>query len=110
MRLVTRTSTEQLGMSIQKIFKYIRELPRYLVPTYFEKVFRKLYNECLEHAYNLMKVSNRREFVQLLALSSIQFVGVANGGALPAGGNDYDYLENGRPFIGYSLCAGKFPS
>ena len=95
-------------MNIQKTFQHIRRLPRYLIPTYFEKVFRKLYTQLCEYALTKMGANDKRELHKLLALTSLQFVGVARGGALPAGGDDYTYMEDGRPFIEYSLCAGKY--
>jgi len=90
------------------VFQNVGELPRYLIPTYFEQVFKRVYAICIENAWEKMNVGKKSEFVKLLALTSLQFVGNAEGGALPAGGSYNDFIEDKKPFISYSLSAGYF--
>lgn len=110
-RLISQESTKELGIYVQKLFKSVGSFPRYLVPTYFEQVFRNLYNTCVNQVWKLTDVTTRGKFVKLLSLTSVQFVGIAEGGALPAGGEEYTFTETiydvPHPFIAYSLCAGK---
>jgi glycogen debranching enzyme len=106
-RIIVKESTRELGLYVQKLFQNIGELPRYLVPTYFDQAFKRLYALCIEHALNLMGAQNKSEFSKRLALTSLQFVGIAEGGALPAGGSYHNCIEDGKPFIAYSLSAGN---
>ena len=106
-RLSSKETTKELGLHVQKLFQNIGELPRYLVPTYFDKSFKKLYTLCIKHAWESMHFTNKGEFAKLLGLTSLQFVGIADGGALPAGGTYHDLIEDGKQFVSYSLSAGK---
>ena len=53
-----------------------------------------------------MQVQDKGEFSKLLAITSLQFVGIVEGGALPAGGDFHTHLQDGKQFVSYSLSAG----
>lgn len=103
-----RQETTALGSYAQKIFQNVGELPAYLNPTYFEQCFKRIYTRCVERALRLLGAERKGELGKLLSLSSLQFVGIAEGGALPAGGDEFSFEENGKKFISYSLSAGEF--
>jgi len=92
---------------MQKLFQNVANLPNYLMPTYFEQCFKRIYTACIDHALKLTGAKERGELWKLLALSSLQFVGIVDGGALPAGGDEVSFEKDGKRFISYSISAGQ---
>jgi hypothetical protein len=107
-RFFAREETKALGVYMQSLFQSVGELPSYLVPTYFDQCFKRIYSLCMEHAHKLLGTEEKGDLQKMLALSSLQFVGIAEGGALPAGGFEFSFDENGKRFISYSIAAGEF--
>lgn len=79
------TPLYQFGDFLEQYFQPIRNLPSYLVPSYFELSIRKVYNALLDRTWSLMPadVKHGSAFCKSLALASIQFAGIVKSSPLP---------------------------
>uniref|UniRef100_A0A7N6FAR9 Glycogen debranching enzyme n=1 Tax=Anabas testudineus TaxID=64144 RepID=A0A7N6FAR9_ANATE len=85
-RLVNREGPlAQVGQWLGAMFNYMKHIPRYLIPCYFDAILVSTYTTALDAAYKLMSsfVQNGSSFVRHLALGSIQMCGVGRFPALP---------------------------
>lgn len=75
----------QFGDFLEKYLQPIRNLPPYLVPSYFEFSLRKVYNALLNRTWSLMPgdIKNSSSFCKSLVLASIQFAGIVKSSPLP---------------------------
>lgn len=84
-RLQLDEGTRDLGFWIEKNTMPLKNVPRYLVPSYFDAVITRIYVRLLEHTFNFMSdfVRNGSTFVKSLALGSVQFGAVIRSAPLP---------------------------
>uniref|UniRef100_H3DLB9 Glycogen debranching enzyme n=1 Tax=Tetraodon nigroviridis TaxID=99883 RepID=H3DLB9_TETNG len=85
-RLVHREGAlAQVGQWLAAMFGYLKHIPRYLIPCYFDAILVSTYTTALDAAYQLMSsfVRNGSTFVRHLALGSIQMCSVGRFPALP---------------------------
>jgi len=85
-RLIVHRHTNQLGQWISNLFKYVKDLPRLLVPIYFERILRCLSAKSFEYVYSLMNdfVRQSSTFVHLLSLTSVQLISIVKNARLPS--------------------------
>uniref|UniRef100_A0A665URJ1 Glycogen debranching enzyme n=1 Tax=Echeneis naucrates TaxID=173247 RepID=A0A665URJ1_ECHNA len=76
----------EVGHWLKAMFGYLRQIPRYLVPCYFDAIIQGIYITALEAAFKHMSsfVQNGSSLVKQLALGSVQMCGVYQSWALPA--------------------------
>lgn len=79
------SSLYQFGDFLERYFQPIKNLPSYLVPSYFELTLRKVYNALLNRTWSLMpgNINSCSTFCKSLALASIQFAGIVKSSPLP---------------------------
>ena len=53
-RLKNKAGTIKLGNWLEKIFKPVKEIPRYLIPCYFYFIINGLYDQLIELTFSLM--------------------------------------------------------
>ena len=53
-RLKRYRGTTQLALWFESVFLHLKELPRYLVPCYFEAIITAVFGRCLEQVFSLM--------------------------------------------------------
>ncbi|XP_063063067.1 glycogen debranching enzyme isoform X1 [Engraulis encrasicolus] len=85
-RLVTREGPiREVGKWLQAMFGYLRHVPRYLVPRYFDAIIVGAYTTALDAVFKQMSsfVQNGSTLVKQLALGSVQMCGVGRFTALP---------------------------
>ncbi|XP_015210571.2 glycogen debranching enzyme isoform X2 [Lepisosteus oculatus] len=85
-RLVSRGGTlGKVGKWFQAMFAYLKHLPRYLIPCYFDAILVGVYTSLLDVTWKQMSsfIQNGSTFVKLLALGSVQMCGVGRFPALP---------------------------
>ncbi|KAI4893230.1 hypothetical protein NFI96_025576, partial [Prochilodus magdalenae] len=85
-RLVSRGGAlGQVGQWLQAMFGYLKHIPRYLIPCYFDAILVGAYTTALDATFKLMSsfVQEGSTFVRLLALGSVQMCGVGRFPALP---------------------------
>ncbi|KAJ8409510.1 hypothetical protein AAFF_G00229110 [Aldrovandia affinis] len=85
-RLVSRGGVlGEVGEWLQAMFGYLKHIPRYLIPCYFDAILVGAYTTALDATFNGMSsfVQNGSTFVKLLALGSVQMCGVGREPALP---------------------------
>lgn len=84
-RLKRDAGTEPLGAWLETNLRYLKEIPRYLVPCYFDVVVTGTYLLLVEQCYNLMGdfVKQGSAFVRGLALGSVQCGAVIRSANLP---------------------------
>ncbi|CAH0555446.1 unnamed protein product [Brassicogethes aeneus] len=84
-RLILNPGTQELGKWIEENVKCFNNIPRYLVPCYFDVVLTGLYTLLLEQCYNSMTdfVKDGSTFVRALALGSVQLTGYVKSAQLP---------------------------
>eukprot|EP00795_Rhopilema_esculentum_P004976 gene4976-21320_t len=77
--------TRQLGLWMGSVVGFLRNLPRFLVPCYFDAVICALYTKLVYQACSKMSsfVQNGSTFIQCLALGSVQLCGLTNSASLP---------------------------
>uniref|UniRef100_A0A674P8Z8 Glycogen debranching enzyme n=1 Tax=Takifugu rubripes TaxID=31033 RepID=A0A674P8Z8_TAKRU len=75
----------QVGQWLAAMFSYLKHIPRYLIPCYFDAILVSTYTTALDATYKLMSsfVQNGSTFVRHLALGSVQMCGVGRFPALP---------------------------
>ncbi|XP_071341644.1 glycogen debranching enzyme-like isoform X2 [Trachinotus anak] len=76
----------EVGHWLQAMFGYLRHIPHYLVPCYFDAIIQGVYTTALEAVFKRMSsfVQNGSSLVKQLALGSVQMCGVYRSWALPA--------------------------
>ncbi|XP_039591819.1 glycogen debranching enzyme isoform X1 [Polypterus senegalus] len=85
-RLVTRGGAlGQVGKWLQAMFTYLKHLPRYLIPCYFDAILVGVYTTLLDATWKQMSsfVQNGSTFVKHLAMGSVQMCGIGKFPALP---------------------------
>uniref|UniRef100_G3PNW0 Glycogen debranching enzyme n=2 Tax=Gasterosteus aculeatus aculeatus TaxID=481459 RepID=G3PNW0_GASAC len=85
-RLVHREGPlAQVGQWLAAMFTYLKHIPRYLIPCYFDAILVSTYTTALDAAHKLMSsfIQNGSSFVRYLALGSVQMCGVGRLPALP---------------------------
>ncbi|VEN50334.1 unnamed protein product, partial [Callosobruchus maculatus] len=84
-RLKLDVGTKELGEWIAKNTECFKEIPRYLVPCYFDVVLTGLYVMLIEQSYNLMAdfVKCGSTFVKGLSLGSVQMAAYIESTKLP---------------------------
>lgn len=85
-RLINRDGPlAQVGQWLAAMFKYLKHIPRYLIPCYFDAILVSTYTTALDATYKLMSsfVQNGSSFVRHLALGSVQMCSVSRFPALP---------------------------
>ncbi|XP_042353402.1 LOW QUALITY PROTEIN: glycogen debranching enzyme-like [Plectropomus leopardus] len=75
----------QVGQWLGAMFNYLKHIPRYLIPCYFDAIMVSTYTTALDATHKLMSsfVQNGSSFVRYLALGSVQMCGVGRFPALP---------------------------
>ncbi|KAM8930067.1 glycogen debranching enzyme isoform 1-T1 [Pelodytes ibericus] len=85
-RLVTRGGAcAEVGKWFDAMFSYLKQIPRYLIPCYFDAILVGAYTTLLDAAWKQMSsfVQNGSTLVKHLALGSVQLCGVGRFPALP---------------------------
>lgn len=106
--------TAKLGDWLKSFFEHISQLPRYLVPAYFDMVLLAVYPKILDACWNQMSpfISHGSSFVKMLALGSVALHGVVTNSGLPnvsANEKEYASLAAGLPHFstGIMRCWGR---
>ncbi|XP_041751798.1 glycogen debranching enzyme isoform X1 [Coregonus clupeaformis] len=75
----------EVGKWFKAMFHYLKHIPRYLIPCYFDAILVGAYTTALDTTFNKMSsfVQNGSTFVKLLALGSVQMCSVGSFPALP---------------------------
>ncbi|KAM9844696.1 glycogen debranching enzyme isoform 1-T1 [Aulostomus maculatus] len=75
----------QVGQWMVAMFNYLKHIPRYLIPAYFDAILVSIYTTALDATHKLMSsfIQNGSSFVRHLALGSVQMCGVGNLPVLP---------------------------
>ncbi|XP_056155875.1 glycogen debranching enzyme-like isoform X1 [Lampris incognitus] len=75
----------EVGKWFQAMFSYLKHIPRYLVPCYFDAILLGAYTTALDEVFKQMSsfVQNGSSLVKQLALGSVQMCGVGSYQALP---------------------------
>ncbi|NP_001412258.1 glycogen debranching enzyme isoform 7 [Homo sapiens] len=85
-RLISRSGTiAEVGKWLQAMFFYLKQIPRYLIPCYFDAILIGAYTTLLDTAWKQMSsfVQNGSTFVKHLSLGSVQLCGVGKFPSLP---------------------------
>ncbi|XP_052470780.1 glycogen debranching enzyme isoform X1 [Carassius gibelio] len=85
-RLISHRGTlAEVGQWFQAMFAYLKHIPRYLIPCYFDAILVGAYTTALDVTFKQMSsfVQNGSTFVKLLALGSVQMCAVGRFPALP---------------------------
>nr|XP_060477312.1 glycogen debranching enzyme [Panthera onca] len=85
-RLISRSGTiAEVGKWLQAMFFYLKQIPRYLIPCYFDAILIGAYTTLLDIAWKQMSsfVQNGSTFVKHLSLGSVQMCGVGKCPSLP---------------------------
>uniref|UniRef100_A0A8C4D5M3 Glycogen debranching enzyme n=1 Tax=Dicentrarchus labrax TaxID=13489 RepID=A0A8C4D5M3_DICLA len=75
----------QVGQWLAAMFTFLKHIPRYLIPCYFDAILVSTYTTALDATNKLMSsfIQNGSSFVRHLALGSVQMCGVGRFPALP---------------------------
>uniref|UniRef100_H2ZLQ6 Glycogen debranching enzyme n=1 Tax=Ciona savignyi TaxID=51511 RepID=H2ZLQ6_CIOSA len=107
-RLQKHPDTKEVGDWYASCFKVLQNVPRYLIPTYFEKfisiTYKKLLNACWANMSSF--ISEGSSFVKSLALGTVAMCGTVKGAALP---RDCSSMSAGLPHFsaGVMRCWGR---
>ncbi|XP_030630081.1 glycogen debranching enzyme isoform X2 [Chanos chanos] len=85
-RLISRGGAlSEVGHWFDAMFGYLKHIPRYLIPCYFDAILVGAYTTALDVTFKKMSsfVQNGSTFVKQLALGSVQMCGVGRFPALP---------------------------
>ena len=102
-RLSTNPTTRPIGQWYEKYFHFIEQLPKYLIPIYFDILINRTYTICVEHALGLMSttfIQQGSTFVKALAMTSVQMMGIVSNARLPS----FDSSDNDKQWP--SMAAG----
>ncbi|XP_053185673.1 glycogen debranching enzyme isoform X2 [Scomber japonicus] len=74
-----------VGQWLAAMFHYLKHMPRYLIPCYFDAILVSTYTTALDASYKHMSnfVQKGSTFVRHLALGSVQMCGIGRCAALP---------------------------
>lgn len=114
-RLTRITNLNGLRDWLQPHFEELKQIPRYLIPSYFDVIVSGVYDALVEHVYELMPdfVKTGSTFVKLLSLASLQFSSRIKSSELPRVTADqsieYPTMSAGLPHFstGYMRCWGR---
>lgn len=103
-RLIDNQRTLFIGQWFDKYFQFIEQLPKYLIPVYFDLLIHRTYLICIDKIIELMPTSFIQQgstFVKSLALTSVQFMGIVSNACL----SNYDETnkENSCPSMSAGL-------
>ncbi|XP_054622579.1 glycogen debranching enzyme isoform X2 [Dunckerocampus dactyliophorus] len=75
----------QVGQWLGAMFAYLKHIPRYLIPSYFDAILVSTFSTALDTTFKLMPsfIQSGSSFVRHLALGSLQMCGVGRFPALP---------------------------
>lgn len=84
-RLVHNEGTKQLSVWLKTAFEPLKNIPRYLIPCYFDAIVSGIYNVLVQRVYQLMPehIRDGHEFPQSLALATLQFLTICKTANLP---------------------------
>ncbi|XP_069497645.1 glycogen debranching enzyme isoform X2 [Ambystoma mexicanum] len=85
-RLISRAGVlSEVGHWFKAMFAYLKEIPRYLIPCYFDAILVGVYTTLLDMSWNQMSsfVQNGSTFVKHLSMGSVQMCGVGRFPSLP---------------------------
>ncbi|XP_029473325.1 glycogen debranching enzyme [Rhinatrema bivittatum] len=85
-RLISRSGAcAEVGEWFKAMFKYLKQIPRYLIPCYFDAILVGSYTTLLDHAWKHMSsfVQRGSTFVKHLSLGSVQMCGIGRFSCLP---------------------------
>ncbi|XP_034241741.1 glycogen debranching enzyme isoform X2 [Thrips palmi] len=84
-RLKRNAGTNELGLWLERALQPVKEIPRYLVPRYFDVIITNTYLALIQHAWNSMSdfVKDGSTFLRSLAMGSLQCGGVVYSAQLP---------------------------
>ncbi|UYV72969.1 AGL [Cordylochernes scorpioides] len=92
-RLERHPATKDLAGWFNTAFSHLRQLPRYLVPAYFDSLVTGAYSALLSAAWSQMSplVSQGSTFIRMLALGSVALIGHVPSSPLPdVGGSTHE--------------------
>uniref|UniRef100_A0A8B9TKE1 Glycogen debranching enzyme n=1 Tax=Anas platyrhynchos TaxID=8839 RepID=A0A8B9TKE1_ANAPL len=105
-RLISRTGAcAEVGKWLKAMFIYLKKIPRYLIPCYFDAILVGAYTTLLDVGWHQMSsfVQNGSTFVKHLSLGSIQMCGIGKYSCLPDLLNE---ITNEKEQCCVSLAAG----
>ncbi|XP_077471646.1 glycogen debranching enzyme [Stigmatopora argus] len=75
----------QVGKWLEAMFAYLKHIPRYLIPAYFDAILVSVFTTALDATFKLMSsfIQSGSSFARHLALASLQMCGVGRFPALP---------------------------
>ncbi|KAJ7408776.1 hypothetical protein WISP_118700 [Willisornis vidua] len=85
-RLISRAGAcAEVGKWLKAMFVYLKRIPRYLIPCYFDAILVGAYTTLLDVGWHQMSsfVQNGSTFVKHLSLGSIQMCGIGKYSCLP---------------------------
>ncbi|KAK8737367.1 hypothetical protein OTU49_004452 [Cherax quadricarinatus] len=84
-RLKLEPSTQRLAVWLEEVFGWLKDVPRYLIPAYFDSIVTSVYLTLINRAWSLMGefVAQGSDFVKALGLCSVQFCGIVRSALLP---------------------------
>jgi len=102
-RFIENKRTKLIGQWYEKYFQFIEQLPKYLIPVYFDLLIHRTYNICIERAIDLMPTTFIQQgsiFIKNLAMTSVQMMGIVSNARLP------NYEDNNQENDWPSMAAG----
>lgn len=84
-RLKLEPGTEPLSKWFEEVFSWLKDVPRYLIPAYFDSIVTSVYLTLINRAWALMGdfISQGSDFAKALGLCSVQFCGTVKSAMLP---------------------------
>ncbi|KAM9238358.1 glycogen debranching enzyme isoform 6-T6 [Leptosomus discolor] len=85
-RLISRSGAcAEVGKWLKAMFVYLKRIPRYLIPCYFDAILVGAYTTLLDVGWHQMSsfVQNGSTFVKHLSLGSVQMCGIGRYSCLP---------------------------
>jgi glycogen debranching enzyme len=82
-----RQNLLKFSQALKSLFNVVAQIPRYLIPKYFDLIVSNLYFKLTDRVFNLMKISelvkNGSAFVRSLALGGVSLCGNLKNSSLP---------------------------